>query len=288
MRRLVPGQVTQLLVGTPEADDLVVLGEYPDILLEAPNWTMDGRLLLNGEGRLFAVDAEHGGEPRVIPFEGLPPINNDHVLHPDGKHVLMTAEDGQIYQGSLDGGAVRCLTSGPGGHYLHGISPDGRTLAYVDLAEDGTGRLMLQDLHDGTVREIQVGDGHLDGPEFTPDGSALVLNTETFTDTPGHAQLARIDLEGSAPPERLVVSSTVDWFPHVSPDGRWATYLAYPAGTIGHPPDLPVEVRVVATEDWSTPAASYPVRGGQGTINVPSWSPDSARFAVIAYPLVSR
>ena len=76
----------------------------------------------------------------------------------------------------------------------------------------------------------------------------------------------------------------MDWFPHVSPDGRWACYLAYPPGTVGHPADLPVEVRVVSTDDWETPVVRYPVFGGQGTLNVPSWAPDSQRFAFVAYP----
>lgn len=264
-----------------------VLAEFDDILLEAPNWTGDDRLLLNGEGKLFSLEARRGAELREIPFEGLPEINNDHVLHPDGRRVLMTAQDGQIYAGDLAGGPVRTLTSGPGGHYLHGISPDGRTIAFVDVI-DGVGRLVLQDLESGAASEVPVGPGHLDGPEFMPDGQALVLNTEMFTECSGHAQLARIALNADgAPgvPERLVSSDTVDWFPHVSPDGRWAAYLAYPAGTTGHPENLPVEVHVVSTDDWTAPVQTYPLHGGQGTINVASWCPDSLRFAFVAYPV---
>lgn len=113
-----------------------------------------------------------------IPFEGLPAINNDHVLHPDGTRVLMTAEDGQIYSGRIDtrqleagqlgGGPVRCLTSGPGGHYLHGISPNGRTIAYVDLGPEGSAHLMLQDLEAGEVRELPVGRGTWTAPSSRP------------------------------------------------------------------------------------------------------------------------
>ena len=326
MRQLAPGQITRVLIGGPHLPQPQVLAEVDDVLLEAPNWTGDGRLLLNGDGALFALDLgdegglggggeQRAGAPVRIPFEGLPAINNDHVLHPDGTRVLMTAEDGQIYSGRIDtrqleagqlgGGPVRCLTSGPGGHYLHGISPNGRTIAYVDLGPEGSAHLMLQDLEAGEVRELPVGEGHLDGPEFTPDGAAIVLNTEVFTEEPGHAQLARIDLATSPGPgtplgpetspalgaspgqerlRRLCHSESVDWFPHVSPDGRWACYLAYPPGTVGHPADLPVEVRVVSTDDWETPVVRYPVFGGQGTLNVPSWAPDSQRFAFVAYP----
>ena len=140
----------------------------------------------------------------------------------------------------------------------------------------------------GESTVVDVGQGHLDGPEWSPDGRWIYVNTEAFTEQPGHAQLARVsDPSGDAggESERLVSSDTVDWFPHISPDAQWASYIAFPAGTRGHPADLDVEVRVVATADWSAPVQRYPLFGGQGTINVNSWSPDSGRFAFVAYPI---
>ena len=77
----------------------------------------------------------------------------------------------------------------------------------------------------------------------------------------------------------------MDWFPHLSPDGALAFSITFPAGTLGHPADLDVEVWVVATQDWTTPLQRYPLFGGQGTINVNSWAPDSTRFAFVAYPI---
>jgi hypothetical protein len=77
----------------------------------------------------------------------------------------------------------------------------------------------------------------------------------------------------------------VDWFPHLSPDAKLATYISFPTGTLGHPADLDVEVRTVSTADWTTPLQSYPLFGGQGTLNVNSWAPDSGRFAFVAYPV---
>jgi Tol biopolymer transport system component len=85
--------------------------------------------------------------------------------------------------------------------------------------------------------------------------------------------------------ERLLSTDTVDWFPHLAPNGHLAVFLRYPAGTEGHPGDLDVELVLVEVTDWSTPLARMPVFGGQGTINVNSWSPDSTRFAFISYPL---
>jgi Tol biopolymer transport system component len=85
--------------------------------------------------------------------------------------------------------------------------------------------------------------------------------------------------------ERLVASDTVDWFPHLSPDGEFASYISFPTGTLGHPADLDVEVRVVRTADWSHVVQRYSLFGGQGTINVNSWAPRGRRFAYVAYPL---
>ena len=85
--------------------------------------------------------------------------------------------------------------------------------------------------------------------------------------------------------ERLVASDTVDWFPHLSPDGDLATYISFPTGTLGHPADLTVEVRVVRTDDWIESLHVFPLFGGQGTLNVNSWAPDSRRFAFVAYPI---
>ncbi|HEU4907833.1 MAG TPA: biopolymer transporter Tol, partial [Propionibacteriaceae bacterium] len=112
----------------------------------------------------------------------------------------------------------------------------------------------------------------------------LYFNTEEFANRPGHAQLARMPAEGGRI-ERLVASDSVDWFPHLSPSGELATYISFPPGTRGHPADLDVEVRLVRTTDWRDAVWSLPLFGGQGTLNVNSWSPDGRRFAFVAYPL---
>jgi len=197
----------------------------------------------------------------------------------------MSAMDGHIYRGAVTGGPVERVTRDNGvWHFLHGVSPDHSRLAYVRLsnfAEPGRLAILSQS---ASSQLLDTGDGHIDGPEWSPDGTWIYLNTEAFTTAPGHAQLARLP-DGGGPLERLITSTTVDWFPHLSPDGRYATYLGFPAGTLGHPADLDVSVKVVDTEDWATPLQTYSLFGGQGTLNVNSWAPDSTRFAFIAYPL---
>jgi len=286
-RTLAPGQRAQIWIGGPGISQPELLFETDGMLIEAPNWSLDAAALyVNADGLLWRLDLTSPEQGLIsIAFEGLPELNNDHVLDPGGEHIYMSAMDGHIYRGALSGGGVDKVSPEDGHwHFLHGVSPDGSRLAYVqigDLADPG--KLALTEPH-GAPTVVDTGRGHIDGPEWSPDGSWIYFNTEGFTVEPGHAQLARIpDTGGSA--ERLVASDTVDWFPHLSPDAQSATYIAFPAGTLGHPADLSVEIRVVAASDWSTPLQRYALFGGQGTINVNSWSPDSTRFAFVAYPV---
>ncbi|WP_375432063.1 heme-binding protein [uncultured Friedmanniella sp.] len=209
-RSLQPGQRTQIWLGGPDLDAPQLIFGTDAILLEAPNWTFDGTtLVVNGNGLLFTLDlADPSGGPREIPYVDLPTLNNDHVLDPDGEHVYLSAMDTHIYRGALTGGAVeRVSPEDNSWHFLHGISPDGQRLAYVQLDGPGEpGRLAIRH-PDGSVSLVDVGPGHLDGPEWSPDGQWIYLNTETFTHVAGHAQLARVrDADGRV--ERLVVSDT--------------------------------------------------------------------------------
>lgn len=289
-RVLAPGQTCRLHVFDATTRTDTVVSEFDDILFEAPNWAADGKTLyLNGNGALWAVLLDHPDEPHHIAYEGLPAINNDHVLDPGGTSIYMSAMDGHIYQGPLTGGVVRRVTfEGDVWHYLHGVSPDGNTLGFVRIDTSGSpGRLALIPADGGPVTVVDTGAGHIDGPEWSPDGEWIYFNTERWAAKPGHAQLARVPSAAPSPDtvERLASTDTVDWFPHLSPDGHHAVYLQYPAGTEGHPENVPVELVVVDLSDWSAPLARVPLFGGQGTINVNSWSPDSRRFAYVSYPV---
>jgi TolB protein len=286
VRRLRPGQRCEVWIASVAGEqELAYSTEH--MLLEAPNWTLDGRaLILNGDGMLHRFDLA-AGTLCEVPLGGVPDLNNDHVLDPDGGGIFLSADDGHIYRAPLAGGQGTRITDDDGSfHFLHGVSPDGRRLAYVDIAGGDfsrPGRLRTIPAGGGPPEDVEVGGGHCDGPEYSPDGAWLYVNTESFTTAPGHAQLARVRPDGSQF-ERLVHSGSVDWFPHLSPDGSLATYVRFPAGTQGHPADLPVDVVLVSTGDWTAPLHTWPVFGGQGTLNVNSWSPDSKRFAYVAYP----
>jgi Tol biopolymer transport system component len=290
-RQLQPGQRCEVWIASAATGARNLVYATDRLLLEAPNWTHDGAsLILNGSCVLWRLELATGSLGEV-PISGLPDLNNDHVLGPGGL-VYLSANDGHIYRADLAGGPATLITAEDGFfHFLHGVSPDGERLAYVGIkAGDFTrpnftqpGRLLTLPAGGGPSMTIDVGEGHCDGPEYSPDGEWIYLNTESFSSQPGHAQIARVRVDGSGL-ERLIVSETVDWFPHISPDGALATYLQFPPGTVGHPADLPVEIVAVAVQDWTLPLHTWPLHGGQGTLNVNSWSPDSARFAYVAYP----
>lgn len=285
-RTLARGQVARIHVHDAVNGGDIVVHESRDVLFEAPNWSVSGdTLLLNGDGVLWSLDPVPGAQPVRIEHEALPEINNDHVLDPDGEHIYLSAADGQIYRGSIRGGVASQVTADEGvWHFLHDVSPDGSRLAYVRMASfQQPGRLALIASEGGETTLVDTGEGHIDGPEWSPDGAWLYFNTERWAGQPGQAQLARIP-DGGGEVERLVTSDTVDWFPHLSPDGATAVYLEFPAGTKAHPADKDVALVVVDPADWWAPRERFRLLGGQGTINVNSWAPDSRRFAYVSYP----
>ena len=121
-----------------------------------------------------------------------------------------------------------------------------------------------------------------DGSEFSPDGEWIYFNSERGSTLPGHAQLFRMSRDG-ARVEQLTEDERVNWFPHISPDGNHIAYISFPSGTLGHPADLDVILRLI--DNGATARDLVYLFGGQGTINVPSWAPDSRRIAFVAYPI---
>ncbi|WP_343970784.1 biopolymer transporter Tol [Kribbella koreensis] len=249
------------------------------LLFEAPNWVGD-RLVINGDGGLFAVPAG-GGELEPIELGGVPEINNDHVVSPDASTVYVSAEDGHLYAVPLAGGIGRRVSNEHGvHHYLHGISPDGERLAYIGLENrDGRRITNVYTVPAAGGVDVQITDDEFadDGAEYGPDGEWIYFNSERA----GQAQLFRI--KGGVV-EQLTSDERVNWFPHPSPDGSLVAYVSFPPGTEGHPADVEdVRVRLLETSGRIREVAT--VFGGQGTMNVPSWSPDGQYFAYVAYPI---
>jgi TolB protein len=289
-RKLQSGQRAEVWIADAGDGSAELVYSTDSLLLEAPNWAPDGHgLLLNGVGLLWRLELEPAVELQQVRIDDLPSINNDHVLDAERGLIYLSANDGHIYVAPIQGGGAKRVTQDSNRyHFLHGVSPDGSTLAFVELPREDPsdpGRLALISSAGGETRYPEAGSRHLDGPEYSPDGAWLYFNTEEFSQRPGHAQLARMPANGGGGMERLVESESVDWFPHLSPDSELASYISFPTGTLGHPPDLDVEVRMVRTRNWRDVVWRFPIFGGQGTINVNSWSPDSGRFAYVAYPV---
>jgi Tol biopolymer transport system component len=248
--------------------------------IEAPNWAPSGDwLLVNGEGRLFRVPLDR---PELLAVECGPATrcNNDHGISPDGQTIILSSHHegagSEVYLMPVDGGAlVKVSPEAPS--WWHGMSPDGRVLAYV-AAREGRRVIDVYTLVPGEAeRRLTHGEGHCDGPDYSADGSLIYYNC----DRGGHAQIWVMAADGSGQ-RQLFEDGFVNWFPHPSPDGRHLVYLAYPPGTLGHPADLEVAL-VLCDPDGGNRRRVREFTGGQGTINVPSWSPDASAFAYVRY-----
>ncbi|TNC49003.1 hypothetical protein FHG66_12620 [Rubellimicrobium rubrum] len=263
-------------LGTGETTVLLV----HDGIIEAPNWHPDGYLLVNGDGRLFRVPLETPALEEV-PTGRVMGLNNDHGLSPDGRTLAISgkSETGKscIYVLPVEGGEpVRVTEQVPS--WWHGWSPDGERLAYAAVRR-AAGPVSLYTCRVDGSDEVCVAEDfdHIDGPDYTPDGRWIWFNGEAD----GRVDLWRIRPDGSAR-ERMTDGDTVDWFPHPSPDGTQVLFLAYPPGTRGHPANLDVALRILpATGGDSREVVT--LFGGQGTINVPCWAPDSRRFAFMRF-----
>ena len=289
VRRLLPRQSSELVVLDIASGLSTVIWDAQE-LFEAPNWTLDGRwLVYNADGRLWRISPDGSDGPHRINTAPVEDLNNDHVLAPDGVNIYVSANDSHLYVVPLTGGIPHRITKDQGDnyrHYLHGVSPDGATLAYVALSQVPGGiftRLALVLAAGGQVTYLTDGSYQIDGPEYAPDGTWIYYNGEAAARRPGHAQLFRMRPDGTGT-QQLTHDDRVNWFPHLSPDGAWMAYISFPQGTLGHPADKAVILRL-ARPDGSDMRDLDAFNGGQGTINVPSWAPGSDRLAYVRYPV---
>lgn len=291
-RRLQPGQVSELVVINADGSGRQVVYEAGE-LIEAPNWTPDGWLVFNADGRLFRISSDGRQGPFRIDTSPIDDINNDHVLSPDGKTAYLSSRDSHLYVVPITGGTPKRLSPDQAPerqyiYYLHGVSPDGATLCYVGYEKDANGktvnRICTMPSRGGAITELTDGKHLVDGPEFSPDGKWIYFNSEAAATQPGHAQIFRMRPDGSDV-QQLTHDERVNWFPHFSPDHSMVAYLSFPQSTIGHPADKDIIIRIM-DPDGGNQRDLDAFFGGQGTINVNSWSPDSKRLAYIAYPIV--
>lgn len=261
------------------------------VRFEAPNWTRDGQyLIINERGRLYRVGVRDGQKTPINTGTAVA-CNNDHGLTPDGQTIIIsnnTDGTGREYRTSnvftlpLTGGEPKRITQ-QGPSYWHGVSPDGQTLAFVGERPVGTDGKPDFDIYTipiggGPETRITQSPGLDDGPDYSPDGRYIYFNSYRT----GRMQLWRMRPDGSQP-EQLTKDTYSNWFPHPSPDGRWVLFISYLEDQkAAHPADKAVMLRLMNAKTGQLRELTR-LRGGQGTINVPNWSPDSQAFAFVSY-----
>jgi Tol biopolymer transport system component len=251
---------------------------------EAPNWSRDGQTLyFNRGGRIYSLPTV-GGTAERLDTGDADRCNNDHGLSPDGRLFAISHTDPTLRQSVIStlpvtGGKPRRITPlGPS--YWHGWSPDGQTLAYC-AQRTGDFDIYTIPASGGEETRLTTAKGLDDGPDYSPDGKHIYFNSERS----GVMKIWRMNADGTNQEQVTSADAFADWFPHPSPDQKWLVFLSYDKTVTGHPADKDVVLRIMPSTG-GTPRILATLFGGQGTMNVPSWSPDSKQVAFVSYRMV--
>ncbi len=262
-----------------------------DQLIEAPNWSPDGkRLLVNMGGELFFLPLDTANPAlQKLNLGDFAKCNNDKGFSPDGKLIAFSSsaksEGSQVFTVPSTGGTPELIVPETPS-YFHGFSPDGKWLAVVAQRQQNFD-LFRVPVGGGAQERLTSNAGYDDGPDYSPNGKWIYFNS----DRSGSWDIWRMPADGAGPndtkAQRVTTDEGEDWFPHPSPDGKTLIFLTFPKGTTGHNGRGPVQIRMVpmprATVSATRPVELTSFIGGQGSINVNSWAPDSHAFAFVTY-----
>lgn len=263
-----------------------VIKEFP-YLIEAPDWTPDGKwLVYNSDGLIYKLSPSAPEESELIDTGFAVKCNNDHLVSPNGKMLAVSHRslpEGRptIFLLPFEGGMpIQVTPSAPS--YMHGWSPDGKKLTYCanrngemdvyTISTDGTGETRLT-----------TSEGLNDGPEYSPCGQYIWFNSMRT----GLMQIWRMKSDGREQTQMTFDEDRNSWFPHLSPDGKSAVYIAYKKDDVQPHEHLrykDVELRMMSSTGGNLETLTR-LFGGQGSFNVNSWSPDSTKFAFVSYRL---
>ncbi len=258
---------------------------------EAPNWSVDGKFfIVNSNGKLYKIYRTKGVMEEIF-TDFAQQCNNDHGISPDGKQLVIShhqqepnanrgSSTSTIYILPITGGTPRKITDKTPS-YWHGWSPDGKTLVYVGEREREFDIYSIS-VNGGKETRLTYTDGLDDGPEYSPDGKYIYYNSYRS----GHMQIWRMNADGSNP-FQLTHDRYANWFPHPSPDGKYIVFLSYINDQKqSHPFGKDVKLRLMDLNTREIRDLTNVFFGGQGTINVPSWSPDSQELAFVSFKLL--
>ncbi len=266
-----------------------------DTIWEAPNWSPDGKYLIaNSGGGIYklALNPDGKATPEKLAIPADYQCNNDKALSPDGTHLAFSAtrapaKSSNVFLSNADGSDIKQMTTETPS-YFHGWSPDNKSLAYVAQRHNsGQYDVYRVSVNGGAEEQLNFDPHQDDGPDYSPDGKWIYINS----DRTGKEAAWRFPATGAGQKDvkaEMVVSDTLeDWFPHVAPDGKKLVYIGYPAGTPTHNPrNVHIAIKLVTIDNdkvAKTQKTLIEATGGQGTMNVTSWSPDSTRFAYVTY-----
>ncbi len=285
---LPPATGKPVLVSTLETTTVASTDRHVEYVtadhFEAPNWSRDGGFFLfNQGGKVYRLPLK-STQPVVIPTGPQDRCNNDHGISPDGQSIAISDSSGSsgkssVYVLPIGGANSRARSPRLRPPTGTGWSPDGKTLAFTGQ-RDGEFDIYTIPVTGGAETRLTTAKGLDDGPEYSPDGQYIYFNSERS----GLMQIWRMKADGSEQ-ERVLTDETNDWFPHISPDGQWMVFLSYEKDVTGHPAEKDVMLQLMSMTDKKVHVLAK-LFGGQGTINVPSWSPDSKKLAFVSYELL--
>lgn len=255
-----------------------------DSRFEAPNWMPDGNeLLFNMDGLLYTIPVE-GGQIEELDTGFADDLNNDHCISFDGEKLGISHNDGNgsnVFVLPIEGGTPSAVTT-EAPSYLHGWAPNNEEVVYVATREGNE----TYDIYRKSIKggpEVKLTDTqkreHVDGCEYSPDGKYIYYNGSK---NGGTMQLWRMKPDGSQK-EQLTFDEHNDWFPHISPDGKWIAFISFKPDIKlnSHPSYKQVMLRLMPVSGGAPRVIAH-LYGGQGTINVNSWSPDSKSISFVS------
>jgi Tol biopolymer transport system component len=160
--------------------------------------------------------------------------------------------------------------------YWHGWSPDGKELAYCGIRGD-LFDIYTIDVTGGEERRLTHGEGRNDGPDYSFDGQWIYFNSSRT----GLMQIWRIHPDGTGLEQVTHDDLRQLVRPSVARQRQGAADLLR-SSRVRPSARQECQMRLMDM-DGGNLTTLFELFGGQGTINVPNWSPGGDEFAYVRY-----